>query len=343
MIGTEFLKGQGLGNQLFCYITARCIAKEIGCEFGTAGQEQLAVNIHSKKGMYFMDMDLGKEIKDPASMKRYDEKETRIFLGNSRHDIIHGCYVAGEDSKLHSLEDNTLIYGNMQAEGYFHKYKNNIKEWLKVKPEYDSYEFTKDNLCIINVRGGEYSDSAELFLDKKYWINGMKNMRKIRPDMEFIIVTDDPKVAGRLLPGIPVYHGDLDQDYVMIKNARYLLLSNSTFAYFPAYTSETVQYIIAPKYWARHNVSDGYWASEQNIYDGWHYMDRHGKIFTSDECKKELEQYKKTSYKYRRLNQKPDKVHYVVYTVQSKFIYYSARVKKICRGILRRIKRGIAS
>lgn len=57
MIGTEFLKGQGLGNQLFCYVTARCIARELGAEFGTAGQEQLAVNIHSKKGMYFMDMD----------------------------------------------------------------------------------------------------------------------------------------------------------------------------------------------------------------------------------------------------------------------------------------------
>ena len=67
MIGTEFLKGQGLGNQLFCYITARCIAKERGCAFGTAGQEQLAVNIHSKKGMYFMDLDLGERICLPSS------------------------------------------------------------------------------------------------------------------------------------------------------------------------------------------------------------------------------------------------------------------------------------
>lgn len=66
VIGTEFLKGQGLGNQLFCYVTARCIALERGCAFGTAGQEQLAVNIHSKKGMYFMDMDLGERIETGA-------------------------------------------------------------------------------------------------------------------------------------------------------------------------------------------------------------------------------------------------------------------------------------
>ena len=59
MIGTEFLDGQGLGNQLFCYVTARAIAEENGYEFGTAGQECFAVNIHSNRGMYFMDVDLG--------------------------------------------------------------------------------------------------------------------------------------------------------------------------------------------------------------------------------------------------------------------------------------------
>ena len=288
MIGTEFLKGQGLGNQLFCYVTARCIAAERGVAFGTAGQEQLAVNIHSKKGMYFMDMDLGENIPDPSVFRAYHEKETRLYLGNSVHDLTHGCYVAGEDVSLHKLPDNTLIYGNMQAEGYFVKYMDEMKEWLRVKPEYDSHEFTKDNLCIINVRGGEYTGSPELYLDRRYWLNGIQNMKKIRSDMEFIIVTDDVEAAKKVLPGIPVYHGDLDRDYVMIKNARYLLLSNSTFACFPAFTSETVQFIIAPKYWARYNVSDGYWASEQNIYSGFHYQDRKGRLFTAEECRRVL-------------------------------------------------------
>ena len=59
MIGTEFINGQGLGNQLFCYVTARAVALENGYEFGTAGQERFAVNIHSDRGMYFMDVDLG--------------------------------------------------------------------------------------------------------------------------------------------------------------------------------------------------------------------------------------------------------------------------------------------
>ena len=62
MIGTEFIKGFGLGNQLFCYVVARCIAQERGCEFGTANSQQLGNVFHSQRGMYFMDIDLGREI-----------------------------------------------------------------------------------------------------------------------------------------------------------------------------------------------------------------------------------------------------------------------------------------
>ena len=340
MIGTEFLKGQGLGNQLFCYVTARCIALERGCAFGTAGQEQLAVNIHSKKGMYFMDMDLGEKIGEGGvpkeSLKRYDEKELRFFQGTSRHDMEHGCYAAGEDKALHSLPDDTLIYGNMQDEGYFGKYREQIREWLKVRPEYDTHEFTRDNLCIINFRGGEYTGHPELYLDRGYWLRGMKNMRKLRPDMEFIIVTDDLEAARKLLPGLPVCHSDLDRDYVMIKNARYLLLSNSTFAFFPAYTSETLRAAIAPKYWARHNVSDGYWASEQNIYSIFQYQDRKGRLFSPEECRKELAAYQESSARYRRAGERPEGLKKRLCLLEAKVRYSVFYLKKILYSLMRR-------
>lgn len=292
MIGTEFLKGQGLGNQLFCYVTARCLAKDLGCAFGTAGQEQLAVNIHSKKGMYFMDMELGTPIENTADFHVYQEKEERIFNKSCAHDMTHGCYVAGPDEGLYGIEDNTLIYGNLQAERYFLHHKEEIKRWLEVKEAYDSYEYTKENLCVINIRGGEYADSRALFLRRKYWLDAMEHMQRIRPDMEFMTVTDDVEAARRVLPEVEAFHFDLAGDYVTIKNARYLILSNSTFAFFPAFTSDTVQKIIAPKYWARHNVSDGYWASEQNIYEGFTYQDRQGRLFSAKECRQELAEYR---------------------------------------------------
>ena len=303
IIATELLKGQGLGNQLFCYITTRCIAMRNGCDYSILGSETLANNIHSQCGLYFMDLEFGVPSQKEDFQKIYNEKEDRLFVANSRHDIEHGVYVTGTDDKLLNMQETVLAYGNMQSEDYYLPYKEEIKKWLKVKPEYDCYDYSKDDLCIIHLRCTDYMDSPELFLEKKYWTNGMKNMRKINPNMRFMIITNDVKEAEKLIPGVKAYNFDLAKDYSIIKNAKYLLLANSSFTYFPAFTSDTVKMIIAPKYWARHNVSDGYWASEQNIYDGWTYQDRSGNLFSAEECKKELEQYKKNSDTYAKLNQ----------------------------------------
>ncbi len=341
MIGTEFINGQGLGNQLFCYVTARVIALENGYDFGTAGQERFAVNIHSNRGMYFMDVDLGHVIteEEKKHFQVYHDVEDRLFIGNSRHDLTHGCYVAGADAGIHHVKDNTLIYGNMQDESYFIKYLPQIRQWLKVKPEYDSYEYSRENLCIINMRGGEYTGSPELLINRRYWIHGMEEMKKIRPDMEFMIITDDVETARKMLPGIEAHHFDIGKDYVTLKNAHYLLLSNSSFACLPAHTSETLKFAIAPKYWARHNVSDGYWASEQNIYSLFHYMDRKGRMFTADACRKELQRYKKTSARYRKLNVRPEGAQLKLLQAHAWYVYKNAYVCKIARGVERRWKR----
>lgn len=339
MLGIEMQDGFGLGNQLFFYVTTRCIAMDKGYRFSVLDPEHLANNMHSDCGLYFMDLDYGEPSKKEDYPNIFQEKEDRIFAGNSRHDLTHGVYITDTDQALFDIEDNTLLYGNFQSEDYFIRHKEEIKEWLAVKPEYDCKEYSRDNLCILHLRCSDYMGSPELYLRKKYWIQGMKQMRKINPDMEFMIITNDVTEAGKFLPGIPAYNFDLAKDYSILKNARYLLLANSSFAYFPAFTSETVQYILAPKYWARHNVSDGYWASEQNIYDGWHYMDRQGRVFSDKECREELEQYKKISRKYIHRNEKPDGMRLKFMELHGKYIYWKAYCTKIWRGVLRRLHR----
>ncbi len=338
MIGTEFLHGFGLGNQLFWYVVARSVAEENGYEFGICNPKALANNMHSDSGMYFMDIDLGKEIpeEDKSRYDIFEDHDNRLYLGNSRHDMTHGAYVSGVDDKFWDIKDNTLLYGNLQAEKYFEKSMSKLKDWLKVKPEYDSHEYTRDNLCIIHLRCGDYSNSPELWLDRKYWVNGIRNMRKIRSDMEFLAVTDDVTAAHKILPEVKAVRNDIGKDYVTIKNARYLLLSNSSFAVFPAMTSDELQYAIAPKYWARHNVSDGYWASEQNIYSCFNYMDKKGRIFTPEECRKELEEYKKKSINYKYINQRPGNIRLFFQKIRVKYLYMSYMLKKIIRSLERR-------
>lgn len=340
IIATELLKGQGLGNQLFCYVTTRSLAYAKGYDFSILNREIFANNIHSNKGMYFMDIDCGIDLDKNSFSNIYHEKENRIFIGNSIHDIEHGCYISGADQRLLSMNETTLVYGNMQDEAYFGKYKKEIAQWLKVKPEYDCMDYSRENLCIINIRGGEYTSNPELFLRRKYWTDAMRAMRNIRSDMEFMVVTDDLEAAKRILPEVEAHHFDLAGDYTVIKNAHYLILSNSTFAFFPAFTSETVKYIIAPKYWARHNVSDGYWASEQNIYSDFHYMDRKGRIFTADECRSELEHYKTESKKFRNLGRPLNGIALKKARFHSKWLIYKDLFVRMLRSAKRRLSRG---
>ena len=157
--------------------------------------------------------------------------------------------------------------------------------------------------------------------------------------MEFLAVTDDVSAAHKILPEVKAVTNDLAKDYVTIKNARYLLLSNSSFAVFPAFTSDELIYAIAPKYWARHNMSNGYWSSEQNIYSCFHYMDKKGRVFTPEECRQELEEYKKNSSVYRNIDKKPCKAIRFCQKIRAKLLYYVYMSRKAYRSLERRIRR----
>lgn len=336
MIGTQIKKGQGLGNQLFCYVTARCIAQDQGCEFGVPGAEILQNSLKGSNEIPFMDLWMGKpaEVSDFSGI--YEEQEERIYTGSCRHDGTHGCYVAGADPKVMEAPDGTLLLGNLQAECYFAAHRSELSEWLKVLPRFDSHEYTRDNLCILNMRGGEYVSEPALFLRRKYWLDAMAHMKRVRADMEFMIVTEDVGAAHRLLPEIPAHHFTIDKDYVTVKNAKYLILSNSSFACFPAFTSETAVRIIAPKYWARHNVSDGYWASEQNIYEGFTYMDRRGRLFTAQECRKELEHYK-TKAGFCKRHERPAGIRKRLYQLQAQACMGRYYMTRALRSLKRRL------
>ena len=86
MIGTELTKGQGLGNQLFCYISARCIALDNGYEFATLGMENMANNIHSDCGLYFMDLESGLN----AERSDFENIVEKVRI---RHDCGIGCHI----------------------------------------------------------------------------------------------------------------------------------------------------------------------------------------------------------------------------------------------------------
>lgn len=294
MIATKIVYGQGLGNQLFCYVTTRCIAKRNGYDFCILNEENaLGDPRFNDKGIFWMDLDMGVEF-DPRICHEYVERDTRLILPHNSHDATVGLDIRNLDKSLLDIPDNTIISGIMQDEGYFMDYIEDVKQWLTIKPEYDFKDLVGENVCVINFRGNEYVGSPTM-LPMSYWKNAMNVMRERVPGIKFVCVTDDAARASFFLgPDVPVHQLPIDQAYATIHNASYLILSNSSFALMPTFTSTTKKSVIAPKYWARHETSSGYWATEQNLYSDFLWMEYGVPVLkTSEECRHDLEEWKK--------------------------------------------------
>ena len=290
MIVTELYNGQGLGNQLWSYVVTRTLALDKGLNFGIMSPEKF-------KGKEFLDLDFGKIIQggsgpEGGPPKTLPQGIVHYYVEKDTWYEKYKCDIRDYDSGVLNIEDNTKIEGYFQSERYILHRKNEIRRWLKVSENYDCYDYYHDDICILNIRGGEYKGNAELILSKKYWTDAIRNMLSINKNLEFVIITDDVKYTQALLPEYPSYHFDIGKDYSIVKNAKYLILANSSFSFFSAWTSETVKYVIAPKYWARHNISDGFWACAFNLYQGWMWQDKSGALFSYDECAAEYAIYK---------------------------------------------------
>jgi hypothetical protein len=215
------------------------------------------------------------------------------------------------NESLYSIEDNTIMIGHngakggiYQSEDYLIDRKEDVKKWFEIKQEskehYDKLLSDMgitldDNLCVINFRGGEYRSIPNVLLRKEYWKNAIDHMLSVNINMKFLLITDDVQCANSFMPfPIKTIHVDVGFDYYVVNQARWLIISNSTFGWWAAWLNDKAYKIIAPKYWARHNVSDGYWATGDAYTRGFTYMDREGRTFGYDECKEEAIAYYKS-------------------------------------------------
>ena len=84
-------------------------------------------------------------------------------------------------------------------------------------------------------------------------------------------------------------------------------------------------------------MSDGYWASEQNIYSNFAYLDRKGKLFTAAECREELDKYKENSSYYKRIGKKLEGVPLIIAKVKSRWLVYKDLFVRALRSMKRRL------
>lgn len=252
-------KGSGLGDQLFSYIATRVRAKDLGVDFGFVGKEFF-------KGADFMNLDWGKEY----DIKYHVEEQRGKLIvdeviGYGHHMKLFEINKPYYDPEFNFIYDYTIIDGyGAQDERYFEHRMPEVREWLKVEPI-----ILPSDLCIINLRGGEFRVVDGLFLTQSYW-NEAIGIMKDKGIKKFHVVTDDPIIAEKFFPDYFVSH-EIGRDWRMIRYAKNLIISNSAFAILPALLGES-QKTIAPRGWAKHNNFDGEWGRPNNYYKRFTYV-----------------------------------------------------------------------
>ena len=279
MIATEFYKGQGFGNQLWVYATLRSLAKSQNYKFSM-------ISTHRFKGRSFLDLDFGERtIRSSARFPK--ERYPRNFSNYMREQLIRendfNFDVSPADPNFFQLESNTLIDGNMQSLRYIAPFRSEITNWFKVDGDiFDG--------CVINFRGGEYKGIKNVFLGLDYYNRAIERIRSKNANMKFIVVTDDAEKAREYFPsfqivssgGVKIIAGrfyfsppshKIGEDFRLIQNARHLILSNSSFSWWGAWTNTVAETVIAPKYWAAYNVSKSFWSTAEIAEPSWTWLE----------------------------------------------------------------------
>lgn len=281
-----------LGNHIAYYVSTRSIAEKLGFEWGFDPKPSYDY-YDGKEQMDFFEIDYGKY---PTNIENsYFEKELRYNHDGDNTDVREF------DPSVYYIKDNTELFGVFQAPEYFIENINNVKLWLKIKSDVlleakNTINLDKDT-CLINFRGGEYKHHSRLIIRPEYYYRSIEQMKLINPKMKFIVITDDVECARTYLPDYPAYHYSIAVDYALMYLSYNVILSNSSFPIFAILTSDTITNVIAPEYWARWNVSDGYWATGQNIYPGWTYLGKNGLLKSYSDCKKESKEWIERNFK----------------------------------------------
>jgi len=287
-----------LGNHMWQYAVCRIVAEQLGYEWGINSSPSYDYH-RGRNQMEFMNVDFGKPINGITN--KFCEK----WLTYKHQDNVN---ITMLDKNLYNISDNSIILGHgemagaiLQSEDYILHRRNDVLKWFSVKEEYKASFDNKlkelsveldDDTCIINFRGGEYRGIPLVLLRKEYWRDAVSHMLSLNNKMKFVVITDDPECARSYMPfNMSIIHVDIGFDFCAVQNAKWLILSNSSFGWWAGWLNTTAHKIIAPRYWARHNVSDGYWATGDSYTSAFSYLDRNGNIYDYDTCKREALEY----------------------------------------------------
>jgi len=317
MIVTEIYRGSGLGNQIWNLVVSRILAHRHGYKWGVKKSTPF------KARKFMPDFDYGEEVTGGHTPREGQPPESLpdgiTHYIRERNDPLPQCGHSGiffDPGLWNNLPDNSKIDGLFQCLEYINDCKDDIRQWLS--HNVNVTEYSDEDICVIHFRGGEYLITAS-WLEPKFYENARDRMLEHNPNMKFVVVTDDPENANKFIPWAEVVGattlnkqedieqgtgffkyigGNIGVDYSILHNARNVIMSASTFSFWPVWTSNVSPKVIAPKYWFDHKTSNGWWRGDDMIVRDWDYIDREGKLFNGTDCQKEYDLYRLTTPYY---------------------------------------------
>ena len=168
----------------------------------------------------------------------------------------------------HNLEKSFLKYG---LNIYFGTWHGLINKYFFLKKDLNlnfKKEITDKNLNLnddfiaVHVRRGDYISSKKTSqhhgnLKKSYFIEAVNLLRNRYGNLRVILFSDDPKWLKSdlkdLIPNSLIFSSQsksTDLDFFYMTNARFFVISNSTFSWWAAFLSKKKnKFIIIPKFW----------------------------------------------------------------------------------------------
>ncbi len=138
--------------------------------------------------------------------------------------------------------DNTSLYGYFQSEKYFEHCKELIRHYFTLKPICDPIKDT----IIIHYRAYYEDLLGSMFarLDRNYYWEAIKRL----PDRPVVVITDNIEKARNCIKRDYQYISSTAlNDFYILSNADYLIMSNSTFSWWGSWLSGALT--ITPSVW----------------------------------------------------------------------------------------------
>lgn len=252
-----YLNGR-LGNQIFQYVAIRFLSEKYKNNFWIPKNSEESTSFYNMVSRKFQ-----------INLENPTETNPHYWIGDRIFDIDFGTCddnldIMSGETDLNSIPNNSFLMGFYQTDKYMKNHKDDIYRWLpfksdlSIKAEKLSHTYPIDNYCYIHFRGTDYKFIDKFYLPKQYYTNSMDYIKSIKPDIKFVVITDDLMEASNFFTeGEDIISNSMEIDFYLLSKSKYTIIPNSSFSWWATWINPNKLLTVAPDRWFNYNTKDG--------------------------------------------------------------------------------------